>query len=226
MNIKEFISNDKIVIIAIHKNKCRKFESTFIGSNQNNINYINPCYQNESFINFDISNTIGYNLDIIAEHKNKVYYFKNVEIIKIKEDANKYYQIITDKEGQVFNRRTEFRLSLNYNGTINFPNSQVWHNCIVKDISCHGIGVYVSNSDCIKNENLVLSENDIVKIEFQIGYIDNKSKREIFNSYKLSMQIKRIIQREHDSLVGGIIINAKDIDKLIAEEQRKRAKIN
>ena len=152
------------------------------------------------------------------------YSWNNVKILRLKLlEHGDCHIILSNSDMDTFNRRKEYRLWLGYDGLCKFGDSQVSKSVMVKDVSCSGVGIIISD----ELAELVEVGKPVV-IQFYDSVYSEAAKEYKNKLYTLNAKIVRYIAMNNNRvLVGCRLIERLDVlEKMIYEKQRIKMTVN
>lgn len=152
------------------------------------------------------------------------YSWNNVKILRLKlPEHGDCHIILSNSDMDTFNRRKEYRLWLGYDGLCKFGESRVPKSVIVKDVSCSGVGIIVSDelADLIE-------VGKPVDIQFYDSTYNEATKDYHNKLYTLHCKIVRFISMNNNRvLVGCRLVERLDaLEKMIYAKQRMKMTVN
>lgn len=142
---------------------------------------------------------------IIMDEKPIIFRGCNIQYLKMKED--RFHAIICKNEGVSRNRRSHFRVPLNEYCYVNHGKATI--DAMIRDISSSGFCFSVGKYDG--------AQMDFVKVQYHDTLIDK-------DVHLIGRVVRRVDQEEGRAIFGCYMIPRPEIDKYIAERQRKTLK--
>lgn len=212
------INSEVLDLSAEDYNFCKKAASQF---NFESFVAVDLMKEGNKVINFLSARVICI---LTALKDERPYSWNNVKILRLKlPEHGDCHIILSNSDMDTFNRRKEYRLWLGYDGLCKFGDSQVPKSVMVKDVSCSGVGIIISD----ELVDLVEVGKPVV-IQFYDSVYSEAAKEYKNKLYTLNAKIVRYIAMNNNRvLVGCRLIERLDaLEKMIYEKQRIKMTVN
>lgn len=161
---------------------------------------------------------------LTALKDDRPYSWNNVKILRLKlPEHGDCHIILSNSDMDTFNRRKEYRLWLGYDGLCKFGDSQVPKSVMIKDVSCSGVGLIVSDE-----LSELIEVGKPVVVQFYDSTYNEASKEYNNKLFTLYGKIVRFISMNNNRvLVGCRLVERVDaLEKMIYEKQRLKMTVN
>lgn len=233
MMISDLLKDTLVSISVVGNNRRIRLDTKVVDVTFDDIEYMKKVAVQSSFKSFialdlvkdgnKVINFVSANINcyITAQVYGKPYRWKGVKILKLNLPSKGYLHVaFCNDEAESFNRREEFRLWLGYEADFKLNDSQVPHECIIKDLSKHG-GSFILDS---KYEVKV---NDVLHIQFYDKFKNgtNGDWKKVLHS--LIYNVVRVTRIKNNRLLLGcsLVGEDKDLFKFLAKKQREKISV-
>ena len=169
MFLTEILPGTNLTILLHYEKEVLEFTTIAVRSVKGGL-LVEPIMQDGKMINFIEKYNILYQLTFVNSEDSRLYKWNRIVIKAIKDEKGQsYHMLVSELEGQPYNRRQSFRVPLALDGVARFGPYKMTHTVTIKNISSGGIGF-----ECEKDVNC--PEDTIIHLSFEDSILHTKFK--------------------------------------------------
>ncbi len=170
MLLVEIAEGTSLTIVLRYNTEKHEFPTTAVRPVKEGL-LVEPITEQGKMINFVNKTNMLYQLTLVNAEDSRLYKWNKIKVKAIRDREGKsYHMLVSDLEGQVYNRRQSFRVPVLLNGIAQFGPNKKTHEVVIKNISAGGIGFDCKDDiDCIGNMLIHLSfEDSLIGASFHL----------------------------------------------------------